>query len=73
ADAQMLTRKDAAGTTSYGYDSAGRLASLDEPATGTRLTYSYGKLDELRSINYGTGGQTRAFSYDDDHQLTGDV
>ncbi|SCD50642.1 intein C-terminal splicing region [Streptomyces sp. TverLS-915] len=73
ADAQMLTRKDAAGTTSYSYDTAGRLASLDEPATGTRLTYSYGKLDELRSISYGSGGQTRTFSYDDDHQLTGDI
>ncbi|MEU6773346.1 LamG-like jellyroll fold domain-containing protein [Streptomyces sp. NPDC046759] len=72
-DGSMLSRTDAAGTTNYGYDSAGRLSSLNDAATGTQLTYSYGKLNELTSIKYGSTGQTRAFTYNAAHELTGDT
>ncbi|MFI7385966.1 LamG-like jellyroll fold domain-containing protein [Streptomyces sp. NPDC049813] len=71
-DGAPLTRTDAAGTTSYGYDTAGRLATMDDPATGQRLTYSYGQLNEVKSVKYGTSGQTRSFTYNSDHELTGD-
>ncbi|WKX09791.1 LamG-like jellyroll fold domain-containing protein [Streptomyces sp. NL15-2K] len=72
-DASMLTRTDAAGTTSYGYDTAGRLSSLDDPATGTQLTYTYGQLNDLKSVKYGSTGQTRTFGYNSSHDLTSDV
>ncbi|MFJ5268379.1 LamG-like jellyroll fold domain-containing protein [Streptomyces sp. NPDC088358] len=72
-DASMLTRTDAAGTTSYGYDTAGRMSSLNDAATGTQLTLSYGQLNELKSIRYGSTGQTRTFGYNTSHELTSDV
>ncbi|MFF7213164.1 LamG-like jellyroll fold domain-containing protein [Streptomyces sp. NPDC008238] len=72
-DAAMLSRTDAAGTTSYGYDTAGRLSSLDDAATGNHLTYTYDQLNALKTVKYGTSGQTRTFSYNSAHQLTNDV
>ncbi|MFI1175166.1 LamG-like jellyroll fold domain-containing protein [Streptomyces melanogenes] len=73
ADSSPLTRTDAAGTTTYGYDTAGRLSTLDDAATGNRLTYTYGKLNEISQIKYGATGQTRTYSYDSAHRLTGDT
>lgn len=72
-DASMLTRTDAAGTTSYGYDPAGRLSSLNDPASGTQLTYTYDQLNDLKSVKYGSTGQTRTFGYNSSHELTSDV
>ncbi|MEW2134469.1 LamG-like jellyroll fold domain-containing protein, partial [Streptomyces sp. NPDC005435] len=72
-DGAMTSRKDAAGTTTYGYDTAGRLSTLNDAATGTQLTYSYGQLNEPRSVKYGASGQTRTFGYDSQHQLTSDT
>ncbi|WP_406170089.1 LamG-like jellyroll fold domain-containing protein [Streptomyces sp. NBC_00996] len=72
-DASMLSRTDAAGTTSYGYDTAGRLSSLNDAATGTQLTYTYGQLNEVKSVKYGSTGQTRTFGYNSAHELTSDV
>jgi len=72
-DASMLSRTDAAGTSSYGYDTAGRLSSLNDAATGTQLTYSYGQLNEVKSVKYGSTGQTRTFGYNSSHELTSDV
>ncbi|WP_316743236.1 LamG-like jellyroll fold domain-containing protein [Streptomyces sp. MK7] len=72
-DGQMTSRTDAAGTTTYGYDTAGRLSSLNDAATGTQLSYTYGVLNELRSVKYGSTGQTRTFGYNSAHELTSDV
>ncbi|MFD7540923.1 LamG-like jellyroll fold domain-containing protein [Streptomyces sp. NPDC059819] len=72
-DAAPLTRTDAAGTTSYGYDPAGRLSTLNDAATGTALTYAYGKLNEVTSVKYGAGGQLRTYTYNSAHDLTGDA
>ncbi|AYG78396.1 tRNA(Glu)-specific nuclease WapA [Streptomyces hundungensis] len=72
-DASPLTRTDAAGTTSYGYDTAGRLSTLNDAASGTALTYTYGKLNEVGSIKYGTSGQLRSYTYNSSHDLTGDT
>ncbi|QIY96386.2 LamG-like jellyroll fold domain-containing protein [Streptomyces sp. S1D4-11] len=72
-DASMLTRTDAAGTTSYGYDTAGRLSSLNDAATGTQLTYTYDQLNDLKTVKYGSTGQTRTFGYNSSHELTSDV
>src|SRR5206468_235864 len=71
-DGQMATRADAAGTTSYGYDTAGRLASVNDAATGTSLTYNYNTLNQVGSIRYGSGGDVRTFGYDDLHWLKSD-
>jgi YD repeat-containing protein len=34
-DGQVTSVSDAAGATGYSYDSAGRLATMTDPATGT--------------------------------------
>ncbi|WP_308314609.1 LamG-like jellyroll fold domain-containing protein [Streptomyces gilvus] len=72
-DGSMLTRTDAAGTQSYGYDTAGRLSSLDDAASGTHLTYTYDQLNNVKTIKYGSTGQTRTFSYNSAHELSNDV
>ncbi|MFC3572429.1 LamG-like jellyroll fold domain-containing protein [Streptomyces yaanensis] len=72
-DGLMTSRADAAGTTGYGYDNAGRLSSVNDAATGTQLTVAYNTLSQMSSIQYGTGGQSRTFSYNSRHLLTGDT
>ncbi|MFF8944220.1 LamG-like jellyroll fold domain-containing protein [Streptomyces sp. NPDC014864] len=72
-DGATTSRTDAAGTTTYGYDTAGRLSSLNDAATGTQLTYSYGVLNEVKSVKYGSTGQIRTFGYNSAHELTSDV
>jgi len=72
-DGQMASRSDASGTTAYAYDNAGRLATLADAATGTQLAYGYSTTSQLASIRYGTGGATRAFTYNSLHQVTGDT
>jgi RHS repeat-associated protein len=72
-DSSPLTRTDAAGTTDYGYDTAGRLHTVDDASSGTELTYGYNTLEQVSSIKYGATGQTRTFTYDPAHELTGDT
>jgi YD repeat-containing protein len=38
----MASRADAAGTTGYTYDTAGRLATLTDASTGTQLSFARG-------------------------------
>lgn len=40
-DGQVASVDDAAGTTTYAYDDAGRVSALADPLTGTTLSYSY--------------------------------
>ena len=68
----MTARTDAAGTAAYGYDGTGRLSSVNDAATGTRLSLHYNKLSQVSSIDYGSGGDVRSFGYDALHRLTSD-
>ncbi len=71
-DGAMTSRTDAAGITGYGYDTAGRLHTVDDAATGDKLTLSYTNLSQIHDITYGDGGDVRTFDYDHQHRLTGD-
>ncbi|MCC3770393.1 RHS repeat-associated core domain-containing protein, partial [Streptomyces sp. UNOC14_S4] len=72
-DGLTTSRTDAAGTTAYGYDKADRLATLDDPATGSRLTYTYNSLSQPDNIQYGgKDGNVRTFNYDHLHRLVSD-
>ncbi|WP_344615052.1 LamG-like jellyroll fold domain-containing protein [Dactylosporangium salmoneum] len=72
ADGLMATRNDAAGTTSYGYDASDRLSSVANTGAGLSATLSYNNLSQVKSILYGTGGNTRSFGYDTLHRLVSD-
>ena len=69
----MTSRADAAGTTDYGYDGAGRLSTVTNAGVGLSLTDSYNVDSQLASISYGSSGDVRAFGYDAQHRLTSDV
>src|SRR6266540_4175430 len=71
-DGGMASRTDAAGTTAYTYDTAGRLATAGNTATGVALSYTYNNLSQVSTIAYGTSGNTRTFGYDSLHRLTTD-
>ncbi|WP_414169926.1 LamG-like jellyroll fold domain-containing protein [Streptoverticillium reticulum] len=72
-DGLTTSRTDAAGTTTYGYDKADRLSTLNDPATGTRLTYTYNSLSQPANVQYGgKDGNVRTFGYDSLHRLVSD-
>jgi YD repeat-containing protein len=73
AAGQLTSQSDPTGTTVYGYDDAGRQTSQNDPITGTSITVGYNKLGQPGTVEYGTGGATRVYGYDDLHQLTSDV
>ena len=71
-DGLPTARSDASGTSSYGYDSHDLLRTVSDALTGTTQTYtSYNKLNQVTSINEGSG-DIRTLTYDDLHRLTGD-
>jgi len=70
-DGDLASRSDAAGTTSYRYDTAGRLGQLTNSAKGVDQSYTYDKLNAVQKITFGTGN-SRNFTYDALHRLTGD-
>jgi RHS repeat-associated protein len=69
----MTSRADAAGTSTYTWDSLGRLGTLTDPLTGVTASRGYDVDSQLTAITYGTGGATRTRTYDDLHRLTGDT
>ncbi|WP_162602676.1 LamG-like jellyroll fold domain-containing protein [Streptomyces spongiicola] len=72
-DGSMTSRTDASGTTAYGYDTAGRLKTVDDGVTGSTLTYAYDVNSKVTSIDYGGVGKSkRTFQYDALEQLTED-
>ncbi|MFB7240489.1 LamG-like jellyroll fold domain-containing protein [Streptomyces sp. NPDC056269] len=71
-DGAMTSRTDASGVSTYDYDTAGRLKTVNDGATGTTATYAYGVNNEVKSIDYGTGKSKRSFGYDALQRLTSD-
>src|SRR5262249_5603006 len=68
-DGQQASVADAAGTSSYGYDSAGRLHTMADPASGATLTYSYNPMSQVSQVSYGgTGTDVRTFAYNSPHR-----
>jgi RHS repeat-associated protein len=69
----MAFRTDAAGTTSYTYDTADRLKILQDPASAATPTYSYNTLSQVNQVSYGPGADVRTLGYNTLHQLTSDT
>ncbi|MEU0566884.1 RHS repeat-associated core domain-containing protein [Nonomuraea sp. NPDC005983] len=60
-------RVDAAGTSTFTWDNAGRLATAADPVTGRKLTYGYDKANNLASLTAAKGTtttDTQIFTYD---------
>ena len=71
----MTSRADKAGTTSYTYDEADRLATVADPLTGSALTYGYNADSAPTTISYakgGTAGPKQALGYSGLQQLDSD-
>ncbi|HEX7661183.1 MAG TPA: LamG-like jellyroll fold domain-containing protein, partial [Pseudonocardiaceae bacterium] len=73
ADGLMTSRSDAAGNSTYSYDTADRLSTTDDATTGVTSSYGYNSLNQVTSINYGSGGNVRNLAYDGLHRLTSDI
>jgi RHS repeat-associated protein len=71
-DGSLASRVDAAGTTAYTYDSADRLATLTNTGANVSIGYHYNTLSQPDVLTYNTTGDTRTFSYDTLHRVTGD-
>ncbi|MGP3913445.1 LamG-like jellyroll fold domain-containing protein [Nonomuraea sp. 10N515B] len=65
-------RIDAAGTATFTWDNANRLATATDPVTGRTLSYGYDPASRLKTITAtsGTAG-TQSFDYDAMDRLTG--
>ncbi|MFC4005817.1 RHS repeat-associated core domain-containing protein [Nonomuraea purpurea] len=65
-------RIDAAGTATFTYDNANRLATATDPVTNRTLTYGYDPASRLKTIA-ATSGQasTQTIDYDDLDRVTG--
>lgn len=72
-DGLVSSRADASGTSTYAYDTADRLSTINDAASGNTLTYNYNNLDQVSQIGYGTGNNTRSFGYDSLHRVTSDT
>ncbi|HEU5031548.1 MAG TPA: DNRLRE domain-containing protein [Spirillospora sp.] len=72
-DGQLATRVDKAGTTTYGYNDRGLLASAADPATGRTISFGYDTDARPATTQYGTGGATRTYGYNQLDQLTSDT
>ncbi|GII85544.1 hypothetical protein Ssi03_35340 [Sphaerisporangium siamense] len=70
---RLTQRTDAAGTTSFTWDTADRLKTLTDPVTSATLTYGYDNADRLTGVDYGAGGPKRTYAYDPMDRLTGDT
>ncbi|MFG3002242.1 RHS repeat-associated core domain-containing protein [Streptomyces sp. NPDC048340] len=80
ADSLMTSRKDAAGTTTFTYDSTARLDTTTDPLTGTETRTDYDAAGRLSLEQYarknGTQYQVaskRAYTYDSLGRLTKDA
>jgi RHS repeat-associated protein len=73
ASGQLTTATEPAGTSTYTYGKAGLLATDTDAASGTTGTYSYNNLSQVTSISYGTGNDTRSYTYDPMHRLASDT
>jgi RHS repeat-associated protein len=70
---RMTSRTDAAGTASFTWTPTSQLQTATDPLTGKTATYSYDHAGELTGVNYGTGNDTRALTYDALGHVTSDT
>ena len=73
ADERVTSRTDATGVAGFSYNADSQIATQTDPVTGATVTYNYDNLTELSGIAYGTGGATRAYTYNPRHELTLDT
>jgi large repetitive protein len=74
-DGRLTSRTDAAGTTSFTYDTAGRLRTAVNNTTGINVNVAtYDVMSQPTSMVYGgAGGNTRTLTYDAMHRPTTDT
>nr|BFE65694.1 hypothetical protein GCM10020063_102200 [Dactylosporangium thailandense] len=72
ADGQLGSRLDAAGTTTYAYDSAGRLDTVANPGTSVATKLTYNTINQPKTVTYGGTGNVRTFGYNVQHRLETD-
>ncbi|MBB5872535.1 RHS repeat-associated protein [Allocatelliglobosispora scoriae] len=72
-DGQIKDRTDAAGQTSFTYDTAGRPSVVTNTTAGIQATYHYTDISTVNDIVYGTNGNKRTFLYDRYHTMKSDV
>jgi RHS repeat-associated protein len=72
-DGELASRTDAAGTTTYGYDTAGRFKSAANTTTGISLSVGYTTNSQPDTITYGGTGNNRKFTYDALHRVKTDT
>ena len=72
-DGQLRQRTDISGSTVFSYDSSARLLTAADPLTGTTHTYGYYPDSKLKSETYGTGNDTRGYTYDNLGRLATDA
>ncbi|WP_261574215.1 DNRLRE domain-containing protein [Frankia gtarii] len=73
ANGRMISRGDPGSYSAFGYNSRGDLNLVTGTATGGSRSLIYDAARQLTSINYGSGGATRTFGYDDLGRTTSDT
>lgn len=66
---RMATTVDGEGTTTYSYDTAARLSSVDGPYGGDTVSYTYDDSSRISTITT-PGSITQSFTYDSDKRLS---
>jgi large repetitive protein len=72
-DGQLASRTDTSGTSTFTYDTDGRQLAGTDALTGLSIGYTYNSLSQPQTITYGSGGNTRTFTYSPEHQLASDT
>lgn len=67
---RVVTSVDGEGTTTYNYDSAARISSINGPYNDDTVDYTYDDFSRIDSITT-PGSVTQSFSYDNDERLSG--
>ena len=73
ADGQVSSRTDATGTATFSYAAPRRAATMTDPVTGATLAYSYDAANELTSVSFGSGADSRTLGYDPLGRVTSDA
>ncbi|HWL38008.1 MAG TPA: RHS repeat-associated core domain-containing protein [Frankiaceae bacterium] len=72
-DGRLTSRTDPVGTTSFTYDPRDLPATITDPITGRTQTLTYFNDGQLKTRQYGSGGATRSYTYDNQGRLATDT